>query len=646
VDAGVISEFEAPGKPDAPEGNGDSYQPTEEEQDTLKLVEKLFTRSKKWRSAYDKNWIDNYKQFRGQQWETQRPAYRHSEVINMIFQAIQGSVPIITDSRPKFEYLPRDPSDMEFAELMNMIAEADWAQNNWLIPVTETVYDAHIYGHGFGGFEYDPKGKKGESDIVHDSIDPFSVYPDPNSRDINKKSKYLILAEPVDLECLRDEYPEMGRFVRADVMDVTRGEKSDLEPFYQLRIPIDETQSLRDSAGSVEGILDQKALKKTCYLLDDSTYNEETTNEAGEPLKIEKKRFPNGRKIVIAGGVVLEDGPLPYEDKKFPAARLVNYLLPREFWGMSDVEQLKSPQKIFNKLISFALDVLTLMGNPVWVVDFDSGVDTDNLINKPGLVVEKARGSEVSRQEGVQLQPYVLQLIDRMRDWFDGVSGSTDVSRGVQPGGVTAAAAISDLQEAAQTRIRLKTRFLDAYLQDLGQMYLSRVLQYRDTPTIVRLTNNQNAAQYFKFHIQQQVDPVTGQPVVDERGNPVRMAVVQDMTEGGVNGLRQIQIKNNLDVRVSTGTSLPFLKAQKSNEAKDLFDRGLIDQEEVLKTLDWPNYQSVMGRMQKVAMAQQQAEQEAAMAAEQAKTEGALALKSTPAAPEPMPPMLPSSAPL
>jgi hypothetical protein len=240
----------------------------------------------------------------------------------------------------------------------------------------------------------------------------------------------------------------------------------------------------------------------------------------------------------------------------------------------------------------------------------------------------------------------VLQLIDRMRDWFDGVSGSTDVSRGVQPGGVTAAAAISDLQEAAQTRIRLKTRFLDAYLQDLGQMYLSRVLQYRDTPTIVRLTNNQNAAQYFKFHIQQQVDPMTGQPVVDERGNPVRMAVVQDMTEGGVNGLRQIQIKNNLDVRVSTGTSLPFLKAQKSNEAKDLFDRGLIDQEEVLKTLDWPNYQSVMGRMQKVAMAQQQAEQEAALAAEQAKTEGALALKSTPAAPEPIPPMLPPSAPL
>jgi hypothetical protein len=66
----------------------------------------------------------------------------------------------------------------------------------------------------------------------------------------------------------------------------------------------------------------------------------------------------------------------------------------------------------------------------------------------------------VQREEGVQLQPFVLQLIDRMKLWFDDVSGSNDVSRGAKPEGITAASAIQSLQEAAQIRIRQKAETL------------------------------------------------------------------------------------------------------------------------------------------------------------------------------------------
>jgi hypothetical protein len=605
----IISEHEQIEKED--KSLATSYSPSDEERKVLRLVEKLFGKSRRWRSNYDKKWMDYYKMFRGQQWKEQRPSYRHSEVINLVFQAIQSSVPIITDVRPRWEYQAQEPTDREFADLMNTIAEADWIRNNWLMQLTEIIYDAHFYGTGFGGMYYDPEKRPMDGDICFDSVDPYSVYPDPSARDVNKNSDFVIKAEPVDIQKIKHEYPDKGQFVQPDVVDAVRSERTDLEPLFQLRLPIDETKSLRDSAGGVEGQLENKCLKKTCYMKSYETVTEETVDENGMPQKVTKLKYPNGRKIVIAGGVVLEDVALEYEDGKFPYARCVNYILPREFWGISEIEQLESPQKMFNKLISFTLDVLTLMGNPIWVVDDEAGVDEDNIINSPGLIITKNKNGEVRREEGVQLQPYVLQIVDRLKEYFVGIAGTAETS---PPPGVTAAAAIQDLQEAGQTRIRLKSRNLDAFLQDMGQMYLSRVLQYRTVPTVVRLTGDQSAQQYFKFHVKPVMDE-SGSQAFDERGNPMRTAVVQQMgPDGGYTQQKEIPIKGSLDVKVSTGSTMPFMKAQKTRQAMDLFKLGAIDQEELLKATEWANWQVVLERMKQAAQQQQEAQMQQQMA--------------------------------
>lgn len=625
----LLDEHEGPKQePTQPE----DYNPTPEQEAAVRLVDKIFKRNKKWRANYDKNWLSDYKFFRGQQWNEQRPSYRHSEVINMVFQEIQAQIPILTDSRPKFEFLPQDPSDMEFTEIINKVCESDWIRNNWLYRLTENVYDSHLYGTGFGYMGYDQKARKGLGDICFESEDPFFIFPDPNSRDVNNRSRNFVIAEPVDVEVLKEDY-ENGKYVKADLEDLSsgNGDKTDIENYYRFRQPVDQTKSLRESAGSVEGFLEKKALKKTLYILSNEITEEEKISDSGVAEYEQKKKYPNGRKIVTAGSVLLEDGPIEYEDGKFPYARLTNYILPREFYGISDIEQLKGPQRIFNKLVSFSLDVLTLMGNPIWVNPSNSGVDSENLFNKPGMIIEPdLRENAPYREEGVQLQPYVLQLIDRLKDWFDGLSGSTEVSRGATPGGVTAASAISSLQEAAQTRVRLKSRNLDAYLQDLGQMWLSRTLQYRDVPTIIRITGNQNATRYFQFHVQKMTDEM-GQPLLDERGNQRRAAVIRDFQtdeltgQGGFGEARQIEIKGEFDVTCSTGSTLPFMKAQKAEQANQLFDRGAIDQEELLKAVEWPNFESVMARMAKKAQddaaAQAQAQSDAEMAKAQAKVQ-------------------------
>jgi len=223
----------------------------------------------------------------------------------------------------------------------------------------------------------------------------------------------------------------------------------------------------------------------------------------------------------------------------------------------------------------------------------------------------------------VQLQPYVLQMIDRMAEWFNDVSGSQDVTRGANPSGVTAYKAISALQEAAQTRIRQKQRNLDVYLQQVGQQYASRLFQFKTAPEIYRLTGMEGAQNYFKMHVEdyektaESTDPITGAVAQVPTGETGKRVVVQHYAKDA-NGrptgmldptqLKVFEMRGKMDVRVSTGSSLPFAKDEKEQKLLAFFDKGIIDEEEVLKGAEYPNWQAVLQRVEQKKQAAAQAE--------------------------------------
>jgi hypothetical protein len=598
----VLGEHQAPVKED-PSVNSAGYSPSADELKAIKLINKLFSKAKKHRDKYDQKWMDYYRMFRGKQWKEERPSYRHSAVINLVFRAIQSQVPILSDTLPRFDFLPENPEDLELSQILNELAESDWTRKNWLMQFCESLLDSHLYGTAFGGMFWDYEGADGTGETEHESIDPFYCFPDPDAHDMNgKRTRYFIYAEPIEVEILRSQYPDKKQFIKPDMIElVENSDKTDIHTT-RFRSPADNSTIIEGST-ETDNQENTKALKITLWYKDPSVETKEEQGEDGQISYVQKKKYPRGRKIVIANSVLLEDVENEYEDGKFPFARLVNYPLSREFWGISELEQLEGPQIIYNKIISFTLDVLTLMGNPIWVVDNTSGIDTDNLFNRPGLIVEKNAGTEARREEGVQLQPYVLSILDRIKSDFDDVAGSEDVSRGVKPDGVTAAKAIEALQETAQTRLRQKSRMIDAYFQELGQLWLSRVFQYVTVPRVYRLTNNPESQKYFKFSIEG-----------DDQGQKyakVREFIEQEDGTMSYGDERQYQIQGNFDVKVSTGSALPFAKTEKLSIGFQLFDRGAIDAEELLTIADWPNKEKVMARIaeQQQAQAMAQAEQ-------------------------------------
>jgi hypothetical protein len=99
--------------------------------------------------------------------------------------------------------LPQEPNDIELSDIINQVCEADWAKYNWLEQLTEMVYDANILGTGVGGVAL-ILSEDGQGAVCFDSEDPFYIFPDPSAKDVNKRSKCFIKAEPLPIEEIKE----------------------------------------------------------------------------------------------------------------------------------------------------------------------------------------------------------------------------------------------------------------------------------------------------------------------------------------------------------------------------------------------------------------------------------------------------------
>jgi len=583
--------------------------PPEEEAEVKRILSK-FSKYKKVRARYDKQWLDYYKMFRGVQWSSSRPKWKNSEIINLIFPTIQAQIPLQTDARPKFSFLPTDPTDMEFAETLDKVAEADWEKYNWMDPLFSVILDGYLYGAGLSEMGYNQKLEFGLGAPVYKDVDPFYCYPDPECQDINDSDSegfFYVFPEPTDR--LKRKYPKRANLIKSDIKDWVKINKTDLKSSDSNYFNSDREMP-ENTYGAVN---DDTSIGRTLvfHYYAKPQDVEETVDQDDQGVKTYKvkKKYPGGRYLCIANGMVLNgiDDPLPFEDGLIPFSKYNNYKLPREFWGISECEQLESPQRVFNKILCFALDSLVYMGNPIWVMDTNSDVDEETLANVPGAVIQKTPGSEVRREPGVALSPTYMQVLDRLYTWFNDNAGNSEFSKGNAPGGVTAASAIEQLISASRTRIRQKQRNLDVYMRTVGRQYANRVFQFYKAPRIYRITNSETGANEFtKFNTA--VEP-------DEQGVDQKVAYIQkyepinpedpksQMIAGEV---KKLIMRGELDIRVSTGSDLPFEMADKERKSLALFDRQIIDADEVLQQLNYPNKDKILARMQQIQMQRQQ----------------------------------------
>lgn len=561
------------------------------EMQEFKMIMQLYETGKQAKSEVCKDWEKRYEYYGGKQWSSTRSKDKSSPVYNIIRSTVQSILPILTDARPGFNVLPQDPTDFDFADTMSKNTESWWDNYSLDQTVIEWIMDSMIYDAGIIKVTWDGELQDGIGDVFVDPIDPRDIYVPPEARDFNKNCPWVIQVMKKSIGELKIKFPQFADKIKADINQ--EDHKEDIKAAstdITIVSPIDKKGSNNPMPGQSND--DRELVEVLECWLEDLTLEE---YEEEKEVKF-KKRFPRGKVITILPNqkLVLQSVENPYKHGKFPFVRLVDTLLPRKFWGEGEVKELMGIQDIINRTLSVIMDYTKFMGNPIWKIGKGTGVNPKQLTNTIGLILEINDGklNEVQREFPQGIPSYIINFLETMIRASETISGAGEITQGRKPTGITAAAAIDTVQEAAQTRIRLKERNLQSSLSQLGKQVISLMMQFYNVPRVARITGKTEWPEFFEFFIEEipEEDRIKWTKKGYSFDENAKRYVPGEIQEGVSKGV--------FDVKVLSGTALPFAKAQRSNIAFRLFDSQVIDAQELLNTLEWPNKEQVLKRIE------------------------------------------------
>lgn len=202
--------------------------------------------------------------------------------------------------------------------------------------------------------------------------------------------------------------------------------------------------------------------------------------------------YPGGRRLVIAGDHVADDGMNPFCHMDWPFVEIPAYNDPRKMWGLGDIDLIHELNAYVNRLFSILLDSAILTANPIWRIPLGSEMSDEDITNAPGAVMREDMQSlkNSKREAGPDMPGYLKELLDFGIERIKEISGLTELNTGSsRPRGNQSTEMVSMYQEAAGIRFRDAHHSVERAIQRLGMQFKGIVGQFYNTPRIARIKN-------------------------------------------------------------------------------------------------------------------------------------------------------------
>lgn len=547
-----------------------NYAPSAKEREIIKRVEAMFGVADKARTPLRKLWRECEALYMDGHWSLEgMPKNLNQIQVNLIAAAIDTMIPILSARPPRVDVMPAstDASDLQVSRVMQAQLDDLWELRDMQNTIAAFLMDFLVYGTGVLKFGF------GHDDLPDcDVVDPFAFYVNPMATKM-EDAEWVIYAAPVLVSEIKEKY-DKGKFVEPQS---NLGQYEAMKMYQDFTgstvVPTPDGENMRyESPSKAAESLEERTLLIECWYRD----GEKDYTEDGEGIP----KYPGTRLTTVANGVLLYDGPSPYpfltrENNivhPYPFVVAKNGGVAHSFYGRPEPKRLKTINLSMDMVASQIMDNISLMANPMWVVDETAGV-TEQITNRPGGIVRKSGPGQVTMQQPASVPPYVMNYFQLMESMFEVVSGVTRSTQGREAPNVTSGVQAEVYRRASTSKIDFKARMIDAAIQQLGAIWLSMI---------------QNLS-------------------VDEH----RVTITEDLgdVEYGFTGIELRDKK--MRVRAKAGSMMPDNRTYIEEKVLALAQMGIIqDPEFILENVELPNKQRLLDKMREQRAIQETAEQE------------------------------------
>ena len=478
------------------------------------------------------------KWYRLRHWEVVRgegDAARPQPTSAWLFNAIMNKHADAMDNFPECSVLPREDGDREDAKTLSAIIPVILERCEFEKVYSYNWWEKLKHGTAIYGSFWNPRLENGLGDVDIKPVDILNIFWEPGIQDI-QDSRNVFVLDLRDNDLLEREYPQLEGKLGGD-----RG--LDL-PQYEHDLTLD----LTGKSAVVDWYYKVRA-------------------EDGRTL-VHYVKFV-GETLLFASEDMDEYADRGFYDHgKYPF--VFDALFPEKGTpcGFGYVALCKDPQMYIDKLSQAVLENALRAGKKRWFIGAQTGVNKEQFLdwNKDFVDVEGSANLDDAHMREITTTPLpgsTLKLLQMKVDELKETSSNRDVSSGGTMGGVTAASAITALQEAGNKTSRdMISASYRAYTQ-LDYLIIELVRQFYDQERSFRITGG--GVRDYDFVRYSNVNIRTQQVAVDSAGNPLMRRPV-------------------FDVRVKAQKKNPFSRMSQNELAKELYGLGVFNPERAQET--------------------------------------------------------------
>lgn len=272
------------------------------------------------------------------------------------------------------------------------------------------------------------------------------------------------------------------------------------------------------------------------------------------------KFMPQGGYALIVGDELVDYRPtgIPYVHKEFPYSK-IEHIPTSKFYASSVIEDLTPLNREYNKIRTQIGDNRRKMGS-INFIGYKGSVVPERITNASGQFILARQGLPLPQQlQPAQLPGYISENMDRTLSDMEDISGQHQVSKGNVPPGVTAATAISYLQERDDSLLTHTYQSIEQATQRVARQSLLLCTQFWDAPRLVKTVGADGS-----FDAEM---------------------------------LSSANLVNGTDIRIEDGSALPQSKAAKQALVMDLMKFGWISPEDGLKMMEIGGAQKIFEQL-------------------------------------------------